>query len=297
MLIQASVQKNDKKERTAEELSAEAQAFADAHTSMVDQLFEQLTIAAQRGCGKGKQVRYSAGLMKLALALVTRSKKGYQELQKTMQLPSIPLLMKKRQAMKTCSGSCPKVYRDAFNRNACKGAEGVLVLDEMQLAGSGLLFSSTDHRIVGFADEALNFESIFDPPAAKESSIAVYVNQFMFKSVDPECRLTFMGEYFYSFRSIAGNEIRAQILHVIRHLELAGFHVHGICLDAGGGNASAVTQMREKAHNCTTEEYWLGEEWVGFVHPTNVARRIFIWYCSAHGKCSRATRNFIPFPI
>jgi hypothetical protein len=42
----------------------------------VDHLFEQLSIASKRGSGQGKQVRYSAGLMRLALALVTRSKKG-----------------------------------------------------------------------------------------------------------------------------------------------------------------------------------------------------------------------------
>jgi hypothetical protein len=78
---------------------------------MVDHLYEQLTIAAKRGYGNGKLVRYSSGLMKLALALVTRLKKGYANLQQTMQLPSISLLMKKKQAMKTSSGSCPKIYR------------------------------------------------------------------------------------------------------------------------------------------------------------------------------------------
>jgi hypothetical protein len=160
----------------------------------------------------------------------------------------------------------------------------MLVLDEIQLAGSGLVFSSSDHKIVGFADEALNFEAIFDPVATVQDNMAVYVNQYMLKSVDPDCHMAFTCEYFFSGKSISGNEIRAQILHVIRHLDLVGFRVHGVCMDAGGGNAAAVTHLREKAFNETTEDYWLAEEWVSFVHPTDLARRVFLWYCSAHRK-------------
>jgi hypothetical protein len=118
-------------------------------------------------------------------------------------------------------------------------------------------------------DRSTEFEA-FEP--------ALYVNQYCFNGVFGERH---NANYFYNKGSLTGYAILRQIIHVISCYDMINVEIHGICSDAGGGNARLfmlLTQGSKVAFGiCNAVSFvWKG-------------RKIWIFVCSTHNL--KAARN------
>jgi hypothetical protein len=109
-----------------------------------------------------------------------------------------------------------------------------------------------------------------------------YVNLFRIRNV---FNRAMNGEFFFNTGSFTGDDMLAQIIHVISCLELVGFTVKGTCMDAGGTNASLLKALMHQL----IDGRWVDSETYVFNNPVDPSRTIAFIFCAVHGL--KAFRN------
>lgn len=236
-------------------------------TDFVESVVDNVIHKAKVMSGREKSIRFSAPLLRMALSLWTRSKKGYEELKETSQLilPCSRSMRRLQKKMRVKEGIHPPVYGWFFDEHVSKKQPAVehghIIFDEMKLK-SGIFWNTADHSLVGFASQDNKVLTIDDDlqqlfrddniEAARMDSVeepAVYVNQFRFRSIKNTIHNS---EFFFNNGALTGDELLEQILHVITCYEMVGCRIHGILSDAGGVNARAFKLLRDSAKIGTT---------------------------------------------
>lgn len=299
---------------------AETEAVASEHLQerreTVSFLVGQIKTLSSKLRGDEKQQRFSPTTLKVAMALYLRSPKAYEEAGRVSPLPSVSTILKRKQAMRCEDGVSAKLFIMARDRNQGRACLGLVVVDEMKIE-DGILFNSSNHSIAGFTEEALDLETLTTemihrkvdvpgPPAATTtttnipsaatanalagsaatngaSSLVHYVNQFMFRSAEAGGP-TFPVSYFFDKSPVSGAVMMQQLVSVIRGCELCSFHIHGICCDAGGGNASLFALARAAGPTKRSDEALLPDDFVSMMHPLFPNQRIWLFHCATHGK-------------
>ena len=115
--------------------------------------------------------------------------------------------------------------------------------------------------------------------------MASYVNQFRIRTAR---NVTANVEFFFNNRSLHGDEILFQLLHVTSQLNNVNMQVLMLCMDAGGNNSRLATLLRhEKKLN---DVPWLDEDHISYCDPSSSGlHRIAIVHCATHNL--KALRN------
>lgn len=254
--------------------------------SLTKLLLEQFQIELQHMRGQHKVVRYSSEAMGAATAVWSRSKRGYSVLSEYFNLPSISRLQKGKQALRPTSRFDEGIYlrAQAAIRELGITLRGYVIFDELKTDPSGLVFNTQTHKIVGFADPTLSLDDVVLVQGSARSRLVSYVNQFLFKSCTKGHKLSFLCDHYFSAGPTDGVEVSMQLTHVMRCLESIGIQVCGFVSDAGGGNSGSFALMRELKTEPPQSVGWLGKEYTSKVNPYDASRRVYMWYCAAHGE-------------
>lgn len=307
-----------KKEIDPEEVEQMAAEQLAACSDTLEYIVGEMKGLASKLNGTQKQHRFSPTTMQFAIALFLRSPKGYEEASRVSPLPSVSSLVKIKQAMRTKDGLCPKLYLNARDRNGGQVCNGVVVLDEMKIE-EGVVFNASDNCISGFTDDAVDLEklaaklihstgrgttadtnttsattniSVVDDTTITDTTSAdfgpgtgtvQYVNQYLFRSADKKEVATPLS-FFYAKGPTAGAVMLQQLLGVIRACELIQFRVHGVCADAGGGNASLFSLIRSVGPTARSDSAVLPDGYVSCQHPFDPERSIWFTHCATHRK-------------
>lgn len=142
--------------------------------NLINLVTEQIQLQSKNLSGRKNGNRYSPLLLQLATTIYTRSNATYRQVENYLNLPSISLMAQNKATQKVNSGMCSEIYIKAtFQMCDVSDRVGVLVGDEMKLK-AGIWSSVSDHRMIGFAEDQLNFNELieaFKPNAkAKEDS-------------------------------------------------------------------------------------------------------------------------------
>jgi len=86
-------------------------------------------------------------------------------------------------------------------------------------------------------------------------------------------------EFFYNHGSLSGDELVAQVMHVITCCESAGVQIHGLVADAGGNNKSLFNLLVKPS---SASDGWLNTDQVAFKNPYDPERWVFFIFCSVH---------------
>ena len=111
-----------------------------------------------------------------------------------------------------------------------------------------------------------------------------YVNQFCLRTTTGKRH---NAEYFFNTGSLTGDDLIAQIMHVISCYEAVGVKIFGLILDAGGGNKSLYRLLTKRTID--KNKVWLDNDEISFLNPFDPTRRVYITFCAVHGL--KAMRN------
>ena len=104
--------------------------------------------------------------MRIALAMWTRSKKGYEELRNSgiLCLPTPSLLKKNLSHVSVHEGLCPNIYsdfKDDKHQSKPDEKKGMIMCDELKFK-TQLYWNTTSDKLVGFATESGNMVNLKD---------------------------------------------------------------------------------------------------------------------------------------
>jgi hypothetical protein len=266
--------------------------------------------------GKSSGKRYSPEIMRLSLALWSRSgKRGYDDFRQSsfMTIPSSRRLQDIISSIKLEEGFDPKVYeyiKDTSCNHDTKRV-GRLVFDEMKLK-AGCTWNTSDGKLSGFIYDSeksfnlraqlrnmiergntcpTNIESPHNennemhvnkngPSRQSEDDgtkhIATYVQMYRLCLLNGKA---YNLQYFFNNGTLTGNEILGQLINIITMLSTIDIDIYGLTSDAGGSNARLFALLR-----CGIklgDDGWLGEDVVTFDHPCS-PHKVAMWYCSVH---------------
>ena len=287
-----------------------------AINTYVDFLLNEITNFAHDLRGNTRSRRYSSEIMRLSLALWSRSgKRGYEDFRNSsfMSIPSSRRLQDLISNIKVEEGFDPQVYeylKDASCKNKTKRV-GRLVFDEMKLK-AGCSWNTSDGKLSGFiydTDKSFDLRSQLRDMFARGKDDSANIespnnenceNNVPINGVLSECKNKCPGkiatyvqlyrlcllngnahniQYFFNDGFLTGNEILGQLINIITMLSTIDIDIYGVTSDAGGSNARLFSLLRGgmKLGN----ETWLGEDFVTFDHPC-APHKIAMWYCSVH---------------
>ena len=66
-------------------------------------------------------------------------------------------------------------------------------------------------------------------------------------------------EYFSSAKVCNGQQLLSQFLNVVQRCEEVNIRIHGLCSDAGGGNAQLIRILRQSKCSDQSKQELLGE--------------------------------------
>jgi hypothetical protein len=165
-----------------------------------------------------------------------------------------------------------------------------ITLDEMKCQ-LGFYFRSRNNSLIEFASAnsgkdlaiAANIEAFVSNNSVDDENEnkslyepAKYVNVFCIRNTTSK---THNGEFFFNNGSLTRDDMVGQLVNVILCCELSNLHVFGVCMDAGGRNASMYLSLTGNPvlkgaspplrHFC-------------FENPVDNTVFIYIFFCSVH---------------
>lgn len=153
--------------------------------NLVAFITEQIKHQCQNLSGKQNAKRYSPLLLQLATTIYSRSPATYRQVENYLDLPSISTMAKDKASRTVNSGLSSEVYmRAAFQMLSENDRSGGVVGDEMKLKG-GIWSNVTSHKIIGFANDQLNFNELveaFSPFVKKKKVMKVSNMSYLFNA-------------------------------------------------------------------------------------------------------------------
>ena len=127
-----------------------------------ENVMNEIISMGKKCVGNDKAVRYSPHIMKLALSLWTRSKKGYKIMfdSKLLVLPNPRTLHNIKRKNLATEGNCPETYSrlaDAIKKKGGNNLIGHIMVDEMKLC-SDMCINTQDYECVAFLTDTGKLE-------------------------------------------------------------------------------------------------------------------------------------------
>jgi hypothetical protein len=221
---------------------------------LADFILNEMKNNAKVIAGKGCTIRYSARTVRIAMSIWLRSPAAYREFKEA----SLTIFPSERylRSMKTMTvyeeGDDPRIYGwyhdEIVSKKKGEKMIGQLLYDELKLK-SDFAFHSGTNKTVGMVSRNSDSMSLIDEldvlvddrsTEFEAFEPALYVNQYRFRGVFGERH---NANYFYNKGSLTGDAILRQMIHVISCYDMINVEIHGICSDAGGGNARLFTLL------------------------------------------------------
>jgi hypothetical protein len=126
-------------------------------------------------------------------------------------------------------------------------------------------------------DGSSNSTAMNNDEDEKNFTDAKHVNVFQLKAVDG---FAHNGEYFLSDGMMTDDDLISQLTLVIIGYESINVNIYGICLDAGGSNASCVNALQHQ--KTVPAGCWLPEDCIWLKNPSDPSHWVYIIMCSVH---------------
>ena len=283
--------------------------FDDIQNTEIDEfssfLIQQMTnFKLKHSPNKEKGIRYSSQIIRLALSVWSRTKAGYNEIQKHstfLCLPTPRHLRKLKKKMQIREGFNPTIYQRldmALNQtNECR--IGQLLFDELKLKKQ-LLINTKSNEVIGLVSDSGKIEDVLkddmknligynksntsnnkskkddsnlddDEKDMSDVGIATYVNLFRFRNLFNQC---YNLEYYYSDGTMSSDDVFSQIQHCLLMSAMIDVKIVALVSDAGGAN-SGLHKLLRKGKKLPTNVSWISEEYFYFNHPCYLNEKVF----------------------